>query len=82
MRGFGWFCFFVAITAIPFSLITFEAGDMRFGTFWLIWGALWFMFYLDAVPNKNFGKALPVAVIATGLFTCWIPGLLILGNRW
>lgn len=82
MRGFGWFCFFVAITTIPCSLITFEAGDMRFGTFWLIWGAVWYMFYLDAVPKKNFGKVLPGVVIATGVLTCWIPGLLILTDRW
>lgn len=82
MRGFGWFCFFVAITTIPCSIVTFQAGDYRFGSFWLIWGALWYMFYLANVPQKDFGRVLPVATIATGVFTCWIPGLLILTERW
>ena len=82
MRGFGWFCFFVAITTIPCALVTFEAGDMRFGTFWLIWGVLWYMFYMSNVSGKDFGKLMPIATIAVGVFTCWIPGLLMLTDRW
>ena len=82
MRGFGWFCFFVAFTTIPYSLVSFENGDPRFGTFWLIWGALWFMFYLANSAGKDLGKVLPFAVIAVGVLTCWIPGLLILTERW
>jgi uncharacterized membrane protein len=82
MRGFGWFCLFVAITTIPCSLVTFERGDPRFGTLWLIWGALWYMFYLANVPGKDFGKLLPIATISVGVLTCWIPGLMILTERW
>ncbi len=82
MRGFGWFCFFVAFTTIPCSLVSFQNGDVRFGSFWLIWGVLWFMFYLVNVPGKDFGKWLPYGSIAVGFFTCWIPGLLILTNHW
>jgi AmiS/UreI family transporter len=37
-RGLGWYCLFVAITTVPCSLVSFGAGDMRFGAFWLIWG--------------------------------------------
>lgn len=82
MRGFGWFCFFVAITTVPFSLQSFKMGDPRFGTLWLIWGVLWYMFYLANVPQKDFGKVLPYTVIAVGVLTCWIPGLLILTDYW
>lgn len=82
MRGFGWFCFFVAITTIPCSILAFQAHDLRFGVFWLIWGALWFMFYLAYVPAKNFGRILPFTTIAVGVLTCWIPGLLMLVDRW
>lgn len=82
MRGFGWFCFFVAFTTIPFSLMSFQANDPRFGVFWLVWGTLWFMFYLDSVPKKNFGNFLPYSVISIGVLTCWIPGLLILTEHW
>jgi len=82
MRGFGWFCFFVAITTIPCSIVTFQTGDPRFGAFWLIWGALWYVFYLANVPGRDFGKALPIATIVVGITTCWIPGLLMLTGNW
>ncbi|MBI4692590.1 MAG: AmiS/UreI transporter [Gammaproteobacteria bacterium] len=82
MRGFGWFCFFVALTTIPCALMTFRGGDVRFGSFWLIWGALWFMFYLSNAHGTNFGKLLPYTTIAVGVLTCWIPGLLMLTERW
>jgi len=82
MRGFGWFCFFVALTTIPCALVSYQGGDVRFGTFWLIWGVLWYLFYLANVPGKDFGRFLPYSTIAVGIFTCWIPGLLILTERW
>lgn len=82
MRGFGWFCFFVAFTTIPYSIMSFKNGDPRFGVFWLIWGSLWFVFYLSYVLQKDFGKAVPYAVIAVGVGTCWVPGLLILTEQW
>ncbi len=82
MRGLGWFCFFVAITTVPFSLQNFKIGDPRFGTLWLIWGALWYMFYLANVRQKDFGKILPYTVISIGVLTCWIPGLLMLTDNW
>ena len=82
LRGFGWYCFFVAITTIPWSIVTFAGGDVRFGSFWLVWGALWFMFYLAYVPQIDFGKVLPYTTIAVGVATCWIPGVLILTEKW
>lgn len=82
MRGFGWFCFFVAFTTIPYSLVSFQNNDPLFGIFWVIWGTMWFMFYLVNVRNTDFGKFLPYTVISVGVFTCWIPGLLILTEHW
>jgi uncharacterized membrane protein len=82
MRGFGWFCFFVALTTIPCAITTYMGGDLRFGTFWLLWGVLWYLFYEVNVRGRDFGRMLPYASIATGVLTCWIPGLLILTGRW
>ncbi|MGR8919897.1 MAG: AmiS/UreI family transporter [Gammaproteobacteria bacterium] len=81
MRGFGWFCLFVALTTVPCSIVAFQGGDRMFGSFWLIWGTLWYMFYLANVPGKDFGKLLPYATIGVGVATCWIPGLLILTEQ-
>ena len=82
MRGFGWFCFFVALTTIPCAIVTFQGGDLRFGTFWLIWGVLWYMFFMANVQGRDFGKLLPYASMSVGVLTCWIPGLLILTGNW
>lgn len=82
LRGFGWFCLFVALTTLPCSLLAFQQGDPRFGAFWLIWGALWFVFHLAYSHGRDFGRSLPYATISVGVFTCWIPGLLILTGRW
>lgn len=81
-RGFGWFCLFVALTTVPYAMSAFAGGDLRFGILWLIWGVLWFSFYLSNVPRIDFGRALPYFVIAVGVFTCWVPGLLILTENW
>jgi len=82
MRGFGWFCFFVALTTIPCAIVTFQGGDLRFGTFWLIWGVLWYMFFMANVQGRDFGKLLPYTSMTVGVLTCWIPGLLILTGNW
>lgn len=82
MRGFGWFCFFVALTTIPCSIVAYQAGDMVFGTFWLIWGVLWFMFYQSSAAGKDYGTLLPYVTIGVGVFTAWIPGLLRLTEVW
>jgi putative amide transporter protein len=82
MRAFGWFCLFVAITTIPCAWVAFQGPDVRFGYLWLIWGVLWFLFYLAYVPQRNLGVFLPGATIAVGVLTCWIPGFMMLIGRW
>ena len=82
MQGFGWFCFFVAITALPWSFINYQNEQNTLAIFWIIWGALWFMFYRQSAMETNFGNLLPYATIAVGIFTCWIPGLLMLTGHW
>lgn len=82
LRGAGWYCFFVALTTVHYAVLNYQADDYRLGTMWLIWGGLWYMFYLAWVPGKNLGKMLPYATIATGILTGWIPGLLMLTDNW
>lgn len=82
LRGLGWYCLFVALTTIPYIVLNYQDSEYRLGTMWLVWGVLWYMFYLAYVPGKNFGKLLPYATIATGICTGWVPGLLILTENW
>lgn len=63
-RGFGWFALFVAVCCVVFSLDSFiNTGDAGFGVIWLLWGVLWFMFYLVL------GLELAPLTEATGIFT-------------
>ena len=82
MQGFGWFCFFVAITTLPCSLVNYQTGETTFAIFWIIWGGLWFMFYRQGAAGTDFGNILPFSTIGVGVFTCWIPGLLMLTGNW
>ena len=82
LRAFGWFCLFVALTTLPCAWLAFQGPDLRFGYLWVIWGLLWLMFYLAYVPGLKFGRVLPFATIGVGVFTCWIPGLMMLVGHW
>ncbi|MBI2801402.1 MAG: AmiS/UreI transporter [Gammaproteobacteria bacterium] len=82
LRAFGWFCLFVAVTTLPCAWLAFQGPDLRFGYMWAIWGLLWLMFYLAYVPGTKFGRVLPFATIGVGVFTCWIPGLMMLVGHW
>jgi hypothetical protein len=81
-RGLGWYCLFVGLTTVPCSVMSFQAKDMRFGVIWLIWGVLWLSFYLSLAAGKNLGKWLAYGTIAVGIGTCWIPGYLMLIDKW
>ena len=37
LRGLGWYCFFVALTTIPYFTLNYQAGEYRLGTMWLAW---------------------------------------------
>jgi hypothetical protein len=80
--GLGWYCLFVAITTLPSSLMAYLGGDLRFTAIWLLWGALWYMFYLALGAKKDLGKLLPYTTIMVGVITAWIPGYLMLANYW
>lgn len=63
-RGFGWFALFVALCCVVFALNNFiSVHDAGFGVIWLLWGILWFMFFLVL------GLELERLTAATGFFT-------------
>ncbi len=83
-RPLAWYCFFVGINTIPCSYLSFQSGDSRFGTIWLIWGALWLLYWVaGALPKIKLGaKLVPAATVFVGICTCWIPGYMLLANWW
>lgn len=83
-RALGWFCLFVALTAVPTAYIAL-ASDWRFAAFWASWGLLWFLFFLMlslGLTNDGFVRRTGYFTLAVAVVTCWVPGYLILTGHW
>ena len=75
-RAFGWYCLFVAITAIPAGIYTLQAADGNTALIWLAinwfaWAVLWALFW-----------ALLVLELPIARFTGWIAVLEGIGTAW
>lgn len=82
-RGFGWYCAFVAVMALPTSALTYADDAPWFGTFWIIWGGLWYLFFLMfALGVKRLEVVTGMSAIAVGIGTTMIPGYLIMSGTW
>ena len=83
-RGLGWFCLFVAITAIPVTIQTFESAtttwEFWFALCWAAWGVLWFLFFLLLVLRKPIAKFVGTVTVLEGVLTGWVPGYLLLNG--
>jgi putative amide transporter protein len=82
-RAFGWYCLFVAITAVPAGIYTLDAAagntaSIWLGISWFAWAALWFLFFLLLALQRPVGKLAGWLAIVDGIATAWIFGFLIL----
>jgi uncharacterized membrane protein len=80
-RALGYYCLFVSIVAVPTSLLTFRAGDLRFGCIWLMWGFLWLLFFLLLGLEKKITKATAYVTLIEAIITGGV-GYLILVQSW
>lgn len=85
-KGLGWFCLFVSVTAMVIALnATFSIStDMSIWSIfnWYAWSALWLLFFFMLSLSKNIQRQVGVYSIFCALTTGWLPGLLILLNRY
>jgi hypothetical protein len=80
--GLGMFSLFVAIAAIVYSAISFNADDPVFGVIWLYWAFLWLLFfYLLARKRDGLGRYTGAVAAVEGWVTGAIPAFLILTGR-
>lgn len=84
-RGLGWYCFFVAITSVPISVITLAqaAGDpfsVWMGLNWAAWAVLFFLYFLLLALGKEITRLAGIVTILVGIGTAWIFGFLILNG--
>jgi len=81
-RGLGWYCLFVAITAVPCAGLSFGSADNRFGVIWLAWSFLWFVYFLLLALKMKILKFAGYATIAVAIATAWVPGYMLLAEWW
>src|SRR5690625_610710 len=70
-RGFGWFALLVALCTVVYAADSFlRADDAGFGVIWLLWGVLWFLFFLVlGLERADLGPATGVYTIVTATLT-------------
>jgi hypothetical protein len=78
--GLGYFCLFVAITAVVFSVLNFTRfDDPAFGVIWLHWAFLWLLFFLLLGRKRDgIGRYTGAVCAIQGWITAWVPALLLL----
>lgn len=82
-RAFGWYCGFVAVMALPTAFVNLGNGVHWFGSFWLCWAALWYLFFLMFGVGVTVTNAFAgLSTIAIGVATAMIPGYLLTSGTW
>ena len=82
-RAFGWYCLFVAVTAVAAGIYTFKdaGGDdanIWLGIDWFAWSILWFMFFLLLALQRPIARITGLVAIVEGIATAWVFGFLLL----
>lgn len=83
-RGLGWFCLFVAVTAIPVTIQTLQVATTTWGYWfalsWAAWGFLWLLFFILLVMKRPIAKFVGTVTVIEGVVTGWIPGYMLLSG--
>lgn len=79
-KGLGYYCLFVAITAIPVSVELFDSAvsywDFWSALSWFLWSLLWFSYFLNLVCGGLSNRFLGFFTLVIAIITAWIPGYL------
>lgn len=82
-RPFGWYSLFVAVFAAVITAQSWLAGDIRFFLIWGAWAILWLEgFFEHALRMEKLVKIYPWMSIFEGVFTAFVPALLMLTDKW
>jgi hypothetical protein len=85
-RAFGWYCLFVAITAIPAGIFTFDNANgndasIYLGIDWFAWAILWFMFFLLLALDRPIARITGAVAVLEGIATAWVFAILLLEDQ-
>lgn len=82
-HAFGWYCLFVAITAVAAGIYTFSNADgndasIYLGVDWFAWAVLWFLFFLLLALERPIARITGWLAILIGIGTSWVFAILLL----
>lgn len=82
-HAFGWYCLFVAITAVQAGIFTFanangDDASIYLGFCWFAWAILWLLFWLLLSMERPIAKLTGWLAILEGIGTAWVFGILLL----
>lgn len=81
-RGFGWFALMVAMCTVVYAADNFvTVGDYGFGVIWLLWGVLWFLFFLVlGLGLESLGPPTGFFTLVAGVITAVAAFMILLGG--
>jgi hypothetical protein len=82
-RAFGWYCLFVAVTAVPAGIYTLQnaGGNVALiwlGINWFAWAVLWGVFWALLALDRPVARLAGWLAIILGIVTCWVLGFVAL----
>jgi hypothetical protein len=85
-RAFGWYCLFVAITAVPAGIWSFANADgndasIYLGFCWFAWAVLWFLFFMLLALDRPVARVAGILAVLEGIATAWVFGILLLEDQ-
>lgn len=85
-HAFGWYCLFVAITAVVAGYYTFRDADgndasIYLGVAWFAWAVLWFMFFLLLSLERPIARITGWLAVLEGIGTAWVFAILLLQDE-
>lgn len=85
-KAFGWYCLFVAVTAIPAGIYTLQAANgntalIWLGANWFAWAVLWGMFWALLSLNLPIARITGVVAVLEGIGTSWALAIAVLEGK-
>jgi len=82
-RAFGWYCLFVAITAVPAGIYTLQTAGgnpaaIWLGLNWFAWAILWGVFWALLALERPVARLAGWLAIIEGVITAWALGFVVL----
>jgi putative amide transporter protein len=85
-HAFGWYCLFVAITAVAAGIYAFSNADgndatVYLGVDWIAWAILWAMFFVLLALERPIARITGYVAILEGIGTSWVFAILLLQDE-